>query len=145
MTPGPMIPVLLVDDNEDDVILTRDALARGRVLQVTAVARDGEEALAMLRRDPPHHRLARPALVLLDINMPRMDGFQVLAAIKAEPALRCIPVVMLTTSPREEDVARAYAEGAASYVRKPVDIDEFHRVVRAFELYWSAVSRVPGV
>ena len=137
------IPILLVDDNDDDVVLTREALAPARFLNLVHVATDGIAALSYLRREPPFEAAPRPGLVMLDINMPRMDGFETLAAIKADPSLRGLPVIMLTVSDRDTDVVRAYDQGACTYIRKPVDFGEFVKAVERFEVYWTLVARRP--
>src|SRR5262249_18288509 len=107
------------------------------------VVHDGEEALAYLRREGKHRSARIPGLVLLDINMPKMNGFEVLRAMKADPLLRTIPVVRLTTSTRAEDIARSYDSGACSFVSKPVNFEKLKEVIKQFTLYWSLVSVVP--
>lgn len=106
--------------------------------------RDGEAALAYLRREGLYKDAVQPGLVLLDINMPKKNGFEVLKAIKEDSQLQSLPVIMLTISEREEDIVRSYAYGACSYVRKPVSLERFIDVVRRFELYWTLISQVPG-
>jgi two-component system, chemotaxis family, response regulator Rcp1 len=137
------IEVLLVEDNPGDVRLTREALRDSKVLSNLTVARDGEEALAYLRREGAFHAATRPDLILLDLNLPRRDGREVLEAIKAEPALRTIPVVILTSSEAERDIARAYELNANCYITKPVDLDQFITVVRAIEDFWFTVVKLP--
>jgi two-component system, chemotaxis family, response regulator Rcp1 len=137
------IEVLLVEDNPGDVRLTREALRDSKVLSTLAVVRDGEEALAYLRREPPFAAVPRPDLILLDLNLPRRDGREVLASVKADPALRSIPVVILTSSDAERDIARAYELNANCYITKPVDLDQFTTVVRAIEDFWFTVVRLP--
>jgi CheY-like chemotaxis protein len=146
MTHEPIDPIeiLLVEDNEDDIILTEEAFAVARVMNSINSVRDGEAALAYLRQEGPYKDAVRPGLVLLDINMPKKNGFEVLEAIKADPRLQALPVIMLTTSEREEDIVRSYTYGASSYVRKPVSLERFIDVVRKFELYWTLISLVPG-
>jgi CheY-like chemotaxis protein len=136
--------ILLVEDNEDDIILTEEAFAVAKVMNSINSVRDGEAALAYLRQEGPYKDAVRPGLVLLDINMPKKNGFEVLEAIKADPRLQSLPVIMLTTSEREEDIVRSYTYGACSYVRKPVNLERFIDVVRKFELYWTLISLVPG-
>lgn len=143
MTSEP-VELLLVEDNEDDIILIEDAFAEAKLMNVMQMVRDGEEALGYLRREDRYKDVRRPGLVLLDINMPKKNGFEVLEAMKADPALRHIPVVMLTMSEREEDIIHSYADGACSYVRKPMNVEQFARVVKGFELYWTLVSRIPS-
>lgn len=138
------VEILMVEDNEDDILITQEVLAESRLLNVMQVVRDGEAALAYLRRESPYEDARRPGLVLLDINMPKKNGFEVLEEIKSDPSLRHLPVVMLTVSDRDEDVVRSYSLGACSYVRKPVDFEQLRRVVAEFELYWTVVSMVPS-
>ena len=137
------VEILLVEDNEDDMILIDEAFAEAKLMNVIQKVRDGEEALTYLRREGRYGNAHRPGLVLLDINMPKKNGFEVLAAMKQDPRLRPIPVVMLTMSDREDDIVRSYTDGACSYVRKPMSVEEFARVVKEFELYWTLVSRIP--
>ena len=136
------IDILLAEDNEDDVFLVRESLEESDLAKRLHVARDGVEALDYVRERNTRSN-DRPLLVLLDINMPRMNGFDVLREIKAAPALKHIPVVMLTTSGREEDMVQSYRIGAASYLTKPVDFEGFRRMLMQFAAYWTTVSRVP--
>lgn len=137
------VDLLLVEDNEDDIVLIEEAFAEAKLMNVIFKVRDGEEALAYLRQEGPYTHRRRPGLVLLDINMPKKNGFEVLQAIKADPLLQSLPVVMLTTSDREDDIVRSYTDGACSYIRKPMSLAQFVQVVKDFELYWTMVSRVP--
>lgn len=137
------VELLLVEDNEDDIVLIEEAFAEAKLMNVIFTVRDGEEALAYLRQEGPYNHRRRPGLVLLDINMPKMNGFEVLQAMKADPLLQSLPVVMLTTSDREDDIVRSYTDGACSYIRKPMSLAQFAQVVKDFELYWTMVSRVP--
>jgi CheY-like chemotaxis protein len=145
MTHDPIEPIeiLLVEDNEDDIILVEEAFAGARMMNVINNVRDGEAALAYLRQEGPYKNAVRPGLILLDINMPKKNGFEVLEAIKANPQLQPLPVIILTTSEREEDVVRSYVYGACSYIRKPVSLEQFIDVVKQFEVYWTLVSRIP--
>jgi CheY-like chemotaxis protein len=138
------LELLLVEDNDDDIVLIEDAFAEAKLMNVIFAVRDGEEALAYLRQEGQYTHRRRPGLVLLDINMPKKNGFEVLEAIKADPRLRTLPVIMLTTSDREEDVVRSYNDGASSYIRKPITLEQFARVIKGFELYWTLVSRIPS-
>ena len=140
---GP-IEILLVEDNEDDIVLIEEAFAGAKCMNVICKVHDGEEALAYLRQEGPYRLMRRPGLVLLDINMPKKNGFEVLQAMKEDPRLHSMPVVMLTTSDREDDIIRSYTDGACSYIRKPMSLEQFIRVVKDFELYWTMVSRVPS-
>ncbi len=136
--------ILLVEDNEDDIVLEQEALADANLVNLMCVVRDGEEAMAYLRRQGKYQKAEAPGLILLDINMPKKNGFEVLNEIKADPALMHIPVVMLTTSESEADVVKSYAKGACSYITKPMDFDNFRDVVKQFTLYWALVARVPA-
>ena len=141
---GEPMEILLVEDNEDDILLEQEALADAKLVNLLSVVRDGEEALAYLRRQGEYQHARLPGLILLDINMPKKNGFEVLHEIKADPALVHIPVVMLTTSDREADIVKSYARGACSFITKPMDFDKFRDVIRQFALYWALISRVPG-
>lgn len=141
------VKVLLAEDNDDFVFLFREALEEtpiGSFFRLAGVVHDGVDALSYLRREGPFETAERPSLLLLDINMPRRDGFEVLREVKNDPDLRGIPVVLLTTSDRGEDIRRAYDSGAASYVVKPGAFSELRRVLASFCDYWVDVSRVPS-
>ncbi len=137
------IEILLVDDNDDDVVLLEESFRDSRFLNLLQVVHDGEEAIRYLRRQGPYQSAKTPGLVLLDINMPKMNGFEVLQVMKADPLLKTIPVVMLTTSTRDEDIARSYDGGACSFVSKPVSLDKLKEVIKQFMLYWTLVSVIP--
>jgi chemotaxis family two-component system response regulator Rcp1 len=141
--PGRPVEILLVEDNPGDVRLTREALKDAKVMNHLSVVGDGEEAIAFLRRQGKHARAPRPDLILLDLNLPRKDGREVLEEIKIDPALMTIPVVVLTTSKAEEDVIRTYRLHANCYINKPVDFSRFMDVVRQLENFWLAVVRLP--
>jgi len=140
---GP-IDILLVEDNPGDAVLAREALESGKVLVSLHVVGDGEEAMRFLQRTGEHARAPRPGLILLDLNLPRKDGREVLAEIKADPDLRTIPVVVLTTSSAEEDIARMYDLHANCFITKPIDLTQFLRVVRSIEDFWLTVVRLPS-
>lgn len=140
---GRPIEILLVEDNPGDVRLTEEALREGKVVNHLSVAADGVEALAFLRREGANANQPRPDLVLLDLNLPRKDGREVLSEIKSDPDLRRIPVVVLTTSKAEEDVLRSYNLHANCYITKPVDLDQFIRVVKSIDEFWLSVVRLP--
>jgi len=140
---GQPIVILLVEDNPGDVRLTREAFKEGKVSNTLMVAPDGIEAMALLRRQGAHANAPRPDLILLDLNIPRMDGRQVLAEIKADPSLKRIPVVVLTTSKAEEDVIRTYDLNANCYITKPVDFDKFLSVVKSIDAFWLTVVNLP--
>lgn len=137
------IDILLVEDNPGDVRLTKELLRESKVLNELHVVTDGAEALAFLRREGRHSQAARPDLILLDLNLPRRDGREVLADIKRDPSLRRIPVVILTTSRAEEDVVRTYDLHANCYITKPVDLHEFVKVVRSIEDFWLTIVKLP--
>lgn len=137
--------ILLVEDNPGDAGLARAALTEGKMLCRVHHAKDGVEAMAFLRREGPLYAQApRPDLMLLDLNMPRMNGREVLREMRADPALRTIPVVVLTTSDVERDIESAYSLGANSYVTKPVDFDQFIRAIQMIEDYWFSIVRLPA-
>jgi CheY-like chemotaxis protein len=138
------IEVLLVEDDEGDVLMTREALDEGKVFNRLSVVGDGVEAIAYLRREQPYADATRPDLVLLDLNLPKRDGRQVLEEVKADPDLRRIPIVVLTTSEAEEDVLRSYDLHANAYVTKPVDFDRFVEVIRQIDDFFISVVRLPG-
>jgi CheY-like chemotaxis protein len=142
-TKGNPIEILLVEDNAGDVRLTREALKDAKVLNTLHVARDGEEAMDYLYHKGKYADAPRPDLILLDLNLPRKDGREVLAEIKADEDLKRIPVVILTTSKSEEDVLKVYNLHANCYVTKPLDLDQFIRVVQAIEDFWFTVVRLP--
>jgi CheY-like chemotaxis protein len=137
------VEVLLVEDNPGDVRLTREALKDGQVGHHLSVAQDGVEALRFLRREGPYADAPRPDVVLLDLNLPKKDGRQVLQEMKQDPALRTIPVVILTSSDAERDIAGAYELQASCYITKPVDLDQFITVVRAIEDFWFGIVQLP--
>jgi CheY-like chemotaxis protein len=139
------VEVLLVEDNEDDIVIIQEVFADMRLASIVNMVRDGEEALAYLGRKGKYKVARMPDLVLLDINMPKKNGFEVLEAMKKDPRWQSLPVIMLTTSHREEDVVRAYEKGACSYIHKLIDLDQFKQLIKQFEHYWTGVSRVPVV
>ncbi len=141
---GRPIEILLVEDSAADVGLTVEAFKDAKIYNRMSVVEDGVEAMAFLRREGRHARAPRPDLILLDLNLPRKDGRQVLKEIKADPALRNIPVVVLTTSKGEEDVLRAYDLHANCYVKKPVDFNRFMDVVKSIESFWLTVVTLPA-
>jgi two-component system, chemotaxis family, response regulator Rcp1 len=138
------IEILLVEDNPGDVRLTREALREGKVRNHLNVASDGVEALAYLRREGRYAEAVRPDVILLDLNLPRKDGREVLAEIKVDPTLKNIPVVILSSSQAEQDVLRAYELHANCYVTKPVDLDQFMSVVSAIEDFWFIIAKLPA-
>jgi two-component system, chemotaxis family, response regulator Rcp1 len=137
------VEILLVEDNPGDARLTLEAFKEAKVINHLSVVSDGVEALAYLRRQDRYASAATPDLILLDLNLPRMDGREVLAAIKEDAALRTIPVVVLTTSSSQDDVARAYGHHANCYITKPVDLDQFLKVIQSIESFWLSLVRLP--
>lgn len=135
--------ILLVEDEPADAHLVRSALKENKVLCNMSVVQDGVEALAYLRREGQYHDAAMPDLILLDLNMPRMNGREFLAAVKADEELKTIPVVVLTTSDVERDVVASYKLGAAGYITKPVDMDQFIDAIRQLDNYWFVLARLP--
>jgi CheY-like chemotaxis protein len=138
------IEILLVEDNPADVRLTQEALKEGKVRNNLHVARDGIEAMEFLRRVGKHAYATRPDLILLDLNLPRKDGREVLADIKNDIELKSIPVVVLTTSSAETDIFKSYKLHANCYITKPVDLDQFVQVVKSIDDFWLTVVRLPS-
>ena len=141
---GVVIHVLLVEDDPGDVLITREAFAENKVRNHLSVVNDGVKALAFLRREAEYADAPRPDLILLDLNLPRMDGHEVLANIKSDADLQRIPVVVLTTSDAEEDVLRSYDLHANAYVTKPVDFERFLGVVRQIDDFFVTVVKLPS-
>jgi chemotaxis family two-component system response regulator Rcp1 len=137
------IELLLVEDNPGDVRLTQEALREGKVRNHLNVVADGVEALAFLRREGQYANAPQPDLILLDLNLPKKSGREVLAEIKEDPALKRIPVVILTVSKAEEDVLKSYNLHANCYITKPVDLDQFLEVVKSIEDFWLTVVVLP--
>lgn len=137
------IEILLVDDSPSDVILAREALSEGRVANVVNVVENGEEALKYMRGEPPYEGRTKPDLVLLDLNMPRMNGYEVLEVVKRDSKLSTIPIIVLTSSQEEEDVVRSYSLHANCFISKPVRYDNFIEVIRSVEDFWLCVVTLP--
>jgi CheY-like chemotaxis protein len=135
--------ILLVEDNPGDVDLVREALNHNKVCNELHVARDGVEAMAFLHREGEFTDAPRPDLILLDLNLPKKDGREVLAEVKADEHLKRIPVVVLTTSKQEEDILRAYNLNANCYVTKPLDLDQFIHVVKSIDSFWLGIVALP--
>jgi CheY-like chemotaxis protein len=142
--PAEPIEILLVEDDPGDVLMTQEALAESKVANNLHVVSDGEAAMDFLHRRGEHEGAPRPGLVLLDLNLPRMDGREVLAEIKGDETLRRIPVVVLTTSEAEEDILRSYDLHANAYVTKPVEFEQFVYVVRQIDDFYISIVRLPG-
>ena len=137
------IQILMVEDSLDDIDITMEALKDAKVSNNLEAVRDGVQAMAYLRRQGDFHDASRPDVILLDLNLPRKDGRQVLEEIKSDPDLQKIPVVVLTTSEADEDILRAYELHANCYITKPVDMEQFIKVVRTIEDFWFTVVRLP--
>ncbi len=133
------VKILLVEDNPGDVVLTREGLEEAKLANRLFVAEDGADALAFLRQEGEHHDAPRPDLIMLDLNLPGVDGREVLAAIKGDDDLKRIPVVVLTSSQAEEDVVRSYGLHANAYMTKPVNLEKFMQIVRAIDSFWFSV------
>ncbi len=143
LQPNQRFEILLVEDNPGDVLLTREAFREGRLAHRLSVAEDGEEAICFLRQEGKHADAPRPDLILLDLNLPKKDGRQLLAEVKDDPLLRQIPVIVLTTSDAEQDIWRAYRLHANCYLTKPVQMDDFLAKIRSVEDFWLTVVRLP--
>ena len=137
------IEILLVEDNEDDVILTSRAFKTGKVVNNLSVASDGVEALAFLRREGKYAAAPRPDIILLDLNLPRMNGHELLETIKSDPLFAAIPVVILTTSKSEDDIIKTYKNHSNCFISKPVTMEEFTKVIRKVEEFWFLIVRLP--
>jgi len=140
---GEIIDILLVEDNPGDVRLTKEALKGAKVANRLHVVSDGVEALSFLHREGEFADAARPDIILLDLNLPRKDGRQVLSEIKSDNDLRRIPVVVITTSEAEEDIVRTYDLGVNCYVTKPVDLEQFLKIVQTIEDFWLTIVKLP--
>ncbi len=138
------IEILLVEDNPGDVRLTREAFKEGKVFNHLSVAMDGVEALAFLKREGIYADAVRPDIILLDLNLPRMDGRELLSKIKTDSDLRRIPVVILTTSKAEEDILQTYDLHANCYITKPVSLDQFIKVVKSIKEFWFSIVKLPS-
>lgn len=140
-----VIDILLVEDNPGDVRLTEEALKESKLAVSMRVARDGIEALAILRGEGSYANQPQPDLILLDLNMPKMDGREVLRQIKSDDRLKRIPVVVLTTSEAEKDIVQAYGLHANCYITKPVELDAFMEIIKSIEGFWLTVVKLPDV
>jgi len=144
VTENESVEVLLVEDNPGDVRLVLESLKDGGLSKNLSVVKDGVEALAFLRREGKYSRAPRPHLIMLDLNLPKKDGREVLAEIKEDPDLRRIPVVILTTSESEQDIVRTYDLHANCYITKPVDLEKFVQVVKSIEEIWLSSLKLPS-
>lgn len=140
---GRPVQMLLVEDNPGDVRLTKETLKDAKMLVNLDVVGDGMEAMAFLRREGKHANAPRPDLILLDLNLPKKDGREVLAEIKQDPNLRRIPVVVLTISSAEEDILKSYNLYANAYVNKPLNLEQFAKITKAIEDFWFTVVKLP--
>lgn len=138
-----VVDILLIEDDAGDVELTREGLAAGKIFVNLHAVDDGIKALRFLRREEPYADAVRPDIILLDLNMPRMDGRETLKEIKADEHLRSIPVVVLTTSESDTDIIKSYDLGANCYISKPVGFDDFLKVIRSFEDFWFTIVKMP--
>lgn len=138
------LEILLVEDNEGDIRLTIEAFKEAKIRNHIRVVRDGEEALAYLKKEASFKDVQTPDIILLDINLPKVDGKEVLYVMKNDPSLKSIPVIMLTTSSADSDVQESYANHANSYVIKPVDLNKFMEVIRSIEEYWISIVKLPS-
>ena len=143
MNQGDTIQVLLVEDSPSDARLTQEAFKDGKIRNNLTIVTDGAEAMAYLLREGKYSAAERPDLVLLDLNLPKIDGREVLRRIKTDPDLQRIPVVILTTSEAEEDIAKAYEYHANCYIRKPVDLTRFLEIICTIENFWLTVVKLP--
>jgi two-component system response regulator len=137
------VDILLIEDNPGDVLLIQQALRDNKIRIRLHVVHDGEAGLQFLHAEGAYRAAVRPDLILLDLNLPRKDGRQVLAEVKADPNLRSIPIVVLTSSHAEEDIARAYNLNANCYVQKPLDLEQFNKVVHSIENFWFTIVNLP--
>jgi CheY-like chemotaxis protein len=138
------IQILLVEDSPGDINLTIEALRGARVANHLSIVRDGEEAMSFLRQEESYENVPRPDLILLDLNLPKKDGREVLTDIKGDPDLEMIPVIIMTTSAAQDDIVSSYRHHAASFVTKPVDFSEFLEAVRSIEGFWLSIVRYPA-
>lgn len=141
---GNPVEILLVEDNPGDARLAQEGMKEGKINNNLSIVADGEQAMAFLRRTAPYENAPRPDLILLDLNLPKKDGREVLSEIKSDPQLHKIPVVVLTTSKAEEDILRAYDLHANCYITKPIDFEQFIEVVKGIETFWFNIVQLPN-
>jgi CheY-like chemotaxis protein len=141
---GSAVEILLVEDSPGDVRLTQEVLKEGKIHNNLSVVEDGLQALDFLYKREPYTNTPHPDLILLDLNLPRKDGREILEEIKADPELRRIPIVILTTSEAEEDIIRAYDLHANCYIAKPIDLDQFIQVIKSIEQFWLTIVKLPS-
>ncbi|MBD3168929.1 MAG: response regulator [candidate division Zixibacteria bacterium] len=140
---GKAIDILMVEDNPDDVTLTTEALKETKIAVNLNVVENGIQAMQYLKKEDKYIDAVRPDLILLDLNLPKMDGREVLSELKSSKSIRNIPVVVLTTSMAEEDIAQAYELQANCYITKPIDLNQFEKVVRSIEEFWFTIVKLP--
>lgn len=138
------IHILLAEDSEGDILLTTEALAEGRIINTVSVVRDGHEAICFLEKSGEYCDAERPDLILLDVNMPKKSGHEVLDFIKHDDRFKTIPVIMLTTSSLEKDVHHSYSNYVNCYIVKPIEVDSFLKVIATIEDFWLQITRLPG-
>lgn len=138
------IKILLAEDNEDDIVIIKEVFKDLAFVEISYVVSDGEAAIACLRQEPPYQHVPMPNLVILDISMPKKTGLEVLEEIQRDPNLKGIPTVMLTSSEREEDIVKAYKNGACTYLVKPMTYQSFVEIAKSFGAYWGMYARVPS-
>ena len=139
-----IIDILLVEDNQGDIRLTQEVLKEGKIKNTLSIVMDGEEAMSFLRKIGKYKNANTPDLILLDLNLPKKDGREVLSEIKDDPDLKQIPVIILTTSDAEKDIVKTYASHANCYITKPVDFNQFIKVIRAIENFWLTIVKLPA-
>jgi chemotaxis family two-component system response regulator Rcp1 len=137
-------PILLVEDSENDILITKRAWKKGHIKNPLHIVNDGEEAISFLRREGRHSEAPAPSLILLDLKMPRMDGFEVLSEIKKDQRTKSIPVIVLTSSNRSSDIDRAYELGCNSYIVKPVNFEKFINAIVGLSHYWLEICTIPS-
>lgn len=138
-----MVHILLIEDNPGDIRLTMEALKEGKIYNSLSVMTDGEEGLLFLRKEGKYKDSVTPDIILLDLNLPKKDGREVLSEIKKDPLLKLIPVIVLTTSAAEQDITTMYAHHANCYITKPIDFKQFMNVVRSIENFWLTIVKLP--
>jgi len=141
----PLINILLIEDNPGDIRLTKEVLKEGNIRNNLNVVMDGEEALLFLKKTGQYKEMLTPDIILLDLNLPKKDGREVLGQIKEDPILKLIPVIVLTTSDAEKDILNTYARHANCYITKPVDFNQFIHVIRSIENFWLTIVKLPKV
>ena len=141
---GNVVKILLVEDNQGDIRLTKEALKENKFRNDLYVVRDGVEAMSFLKQEGEYANMPRPDLILLDLNLPRKDGREVLMEVKEDPKLKRIPVVVLTTSEAEKDILKCYDLHVNCYIRKPVDLGQFMKIVGGIEAFWVNIVKLPS-